>query len=237
MGVQQVGDAVQANRGLAGSRSTLDAQRLARGRAHDVVLLGLDRGHDVAHRAGPGPLYLVQQNPADSGLREQPWLFVAAEGLILVGGELAAGEPEPAAQLKAHRLGRAGPVERPGNRRPPVDHHGMAVRIMDVPPAHVEPAPGDPLARSAVHRGAVRRGIVEPAEEQRRVRQVAERLRPAAQIRLEVFLGDRVTAQRPQREHVFTHEPEEVAGAAQVSLFGAEDGVRVAASPAGRGHE
>jgi hypothetical protein len=92
----------------------------------------------------------------------------------------------------------------------------MPVGIVNVPPAHVEPVPGDPLARVTVPQVTVPgvtvpRGIVEPAEEQRRVRQVAERLGPAVQVRLEVLLGDRVTAQRPEREHVFTHEPEEVA--------------------------
>ena len=56
--VEQVGGAVQADRGLAGARGALHADRLGERGAHDVVLVGLDGRDDVAHRAAARPLDL-----------------------------------------------------------------------------------------------------------------------------------------------------------------------------------
>jgi hypothetical protein len=56
--VQQVGDAVQADGGLPGAGRALHAHGARRVRPHDVVLLGLDGGDDVAHRTGARPLDL-----------------------------------------------------------------------------------------------------------------------------------------------------------------------------------
>ena len=49
VGVEEVGDAVQGNGCLAGSRASLDDEEALIGRADNTVLLGLDGGDDVAH--------------------------------------------------------------------------------------------------------------------------------------------------------------------------------------------
>jgi len=67
--------------------------------------------------------------------------------------------------------------------------------------------------------------VVEQAEEQRRVRQVDQGLGAAVQVGLEVLLGDRVAAERSQREHVLAHEAQELSRAAQVVPFGDQDGI------------
>ena len=56
--VQQEGDPVQPHGGLPRARRALHADGGAGVGAHDVVLLRLDRGHDVPHGAGPRPLNL-----------------------------------------------------------------------------------------------------------------------------------------------------------------------------------
>jgi hypothetical protein len=153
---------MQANGGLAGARGALDADRLAGVGAHDVVLLGLNGRHDVAHRAGPWPLDLLDQQadrlgrgrPGPAGglpgaVRIQAVHARAAriraariragrELLVFEGGQVAAGEPEPAAQREPHRMGPAGAVERPGDRGAPVDDDRVAGRVMHVPPSDVE---------------------------------------------------------------------------------------------------
>ena len=143
---------------------------------------------------------------------------VAGEHLVLVRGELAAGKAEPAAQFQAHRVGRAGPVEGAGHRRPPVDHDRMALLVVHMPPAHVEP-----LARELAALPARAGRIVQPAEEQGRVRQVAERFGPPVQVGLQVLLGHGVAAQRPEREHVLAHQPEELPRLAGIFTLPNED--------------
>ena len=49
LGVEQVRDAVQRHHGLPGARATLDHQHPRVIEPDDLVLLGLDRRHDVAH--------------------------------------------------------------------------------------------------------------------------------------------------------------------------------------------
>ena len=68
-------------------------------------------------------------------------------------------------------------------------------------------------------------GIVETAEEQRGVRDVFQGFGPVVQLGLEVLLGDRVPAHRPQRQHVFAHQPEELARAPQLVALGGQDRV------------
>ena len=59
--VEQVGRAVQADGGLAGAGRALHADRLGQRRPHDVVLVGLDGGDDVAHRAAARSLDLLAE--------------------------------------------------------------------------------------------------------------------------------------------------------------------------------
>ncbi len=227
--VQQVRDPVQANRRLAGAGRALHAHGLLDPGADDVILVGLDRGHDVAHRARTRPLDLVDQDPAG---RARVGSAAAAELLVLERGQLAAGETEPPPPLQAHRLGLAGPVERPRDRRPPVDDHGRALRVVHVPAADVEVLPGrlisvrgrafgQLISGITARQGA--RQVIETAEEQRRVRQVLERLRAPVQVGFQVLLGDRVTAHRAQRQHVRAHQAEELPGLAQMVALGGQD--------------
>jgi hypothetical protein len=63
--------------------------------------------------------------------------------------------------------------------------------------------------------------VVEAAEEQRRVRQVLQRLRPAVQVGLEELEADPVARHRVLREleHVLAHQVEELAGVHQVGAL------------------
>ena len=228
--VQQVRDPVQPDGGLPGAGRALHADRLVGAGADDVVLVGLDGRDDVPHRPRPRPLDLVDEDLARPGSGSMdrtvraaspgPAACLAGEELILVGGQLAAGEPEAPAQRQVHRVRGAGPVERPRHRRPPVDHGGRAVRRVHVPAADVKAVPRD----AVVGLPSSRSGIVETAEEQRGVGDVFEGFGPVVEVGLEVLLGDRVPAHGPQREDVFAHQPEELARASQLVAFGGQDG-------------
>ena len=232
---------MQPDGGLAGAGRALHADRLRRLGPHDVILVGLDGRDDVPHGSRPRPLDLVDQDPARRGRSfppngpgrpprsRRPRRGRRREQLVLVGGQLAAGEPEAPAQREVHRVGGAGPVERPRHRRPPVDHRGRAVRRVHVPAADVEAVPGDAVVGSSTGSGGV--GVVEAAEEQRGVGNVLQGLGPVVEVGLEVLLGDRVPAHGPQRQHVLPHQPEELARAPQLVALGGQDGV--AAGPFG----
>ncbi len=144
--VEQVGGAVQADGGLAGAGRALHADRDVQVGPDQLVLLRLDGGDDVAHGPDAGPLDLGGQDPARGAE-----LLTAVEVLVFEAGQQPGGEPEPAADRDALRLARAGPVERPGHRRPPVEHHRLAVVVGDVPAPDVVAVPGvvlRPPARS-----------------------------------------------------------------------------------------
>ena len=61
-----------------------------------------------------------------------------AEQLVLEPEQLAALDGEVAAAGEAHRLTAGRPVERLGDRRPPVDHDRLAVLVGDGEAADVE---------------------------------------------------------------------------------------------------
>ncbi len=179
VGVEQVRDTVQADGRLPGAGAALDAHRAAESAADDLVLLGLDGGDDVAHRAHARALDLLLEQLARGGR-----LGRVGEVLVLVRGEVAAGVAEAAPQPDVHRVLLGGPVERLRDRGAPVDDHGVAVRVVDVPPPDVERlalralgplgAVGVPPLERSRERGSVQ--VVEPAEEQRGVAQVREGL-------------------------------------------------------------
>ncbi|GFN05968.1 hypothetical protein Smic_45240 [Streptomyces microflavus] len=84
---------MQAHGGLPGAGTPLHTDGAAEATSYDLVLLGLDGGDDVAHRADAGPLDLGLEEAAGVGD-----LGGVGEVLVLVRGELAGGVPEAAAE-------------------------------------------------------------------------------------------------------------------------------------------
>ncbi len=212
VGVQQVRDPVQADRRLAGAGAALYADGAGQPRADDLVLLGLDRRDDVAHGADARPLDLLLEQLADAGR-----LGGVGEVLVLVRGQLPARVPEAAAQRDVLRVGLGGPVERLGDRRTPVDHHRVAVGVVDVAAADVEL-----LALRAL--GEIRAGgvqVVEAAEEQRGVGEVGQRLDPVVDLGLEDDRVDPVRGDVADVEglDVRAHGAQRGAGGGQVRLL------------------
>ena len=139
IGVEQVGRPVQGDGGLAGARTALDDQDARQRTPDDLVLLPLDRRHDVAHAAGTGPFEGGEQD-LRSGEAEPGARFAALgiEELVLeVQHPLAFGQ-EMAPADQTHRVGAGGPIERLGDRRPPIDDERLLVFVRDRQPADVE---------------------------------------------------------------------------------------------------
>ena len=103
-GVQQVRRPVQPDRGLAGARCALDAQRLGQAGPDDGVLLRLDGGHDVAHRPGAWALDLRLE---DVGVRPV--------GVAAVRSSSSYAVSRPCA--KPNRRRRRTPIGSPGRAR------------------------------------------------------------------------------------------------------------------------
>jgi hypothetical protein len=155
VGVEQVGGAVQRDRGLPGARSALDDEDPGQRRADHPVLLGLDRADDVAHLAGAGGVQRHHQRALAGHHRPVPLrvVRVEVEHLVLDAGDL----PVLGGQLPAPddpvRLHRGGPVERLGRRRPPVDQQLPVLVVGQPDPAdvpalateQVQPAEAEPL--------------------------------------------------------------------------------------------
>ena len=146
--VQQVRGPVQRDHRLAGAGAALDDEHTGLVGADDLVLLGLDRGDDVAERAGAAALERGEQGRV---ARDLGWgrivgepVVVAdaevplAEQLVLDAEQLAALDREVAATDEAHRLAAGGAVERFGDRRPPVDDDRLGVLIGHREAADVE---------------------------------------------------------------------------------------------------
>ena len=222
VGVQQERGAVQPDRGLAGAGRALHADRLLQVGADDDVLLGLDGGDDVAHRADPGTL--------DLGLEDLGVVVVllldrrlGQQRLVLVGGHLAVLVAEAPAQVDAHRLGLAGPVERQADPGPPVDDHRVADLVADVPPADVEALAAVVDVAVDGDRGV---GVVEPAEEQRHRRVVGQCLHPLHDRGLEVLLADPVAGRGGvEGGGAVTHPGQRGPGCGEVVAFGRQVGV------------
>lgn len=204
MGVEQVGGAVQADGGLARTGSALDAQRGVEVRPYEHVLVRLDRRHDVAHRAGSGPLDLILQQPGGC-------LAGPGQILVLVRGQLSLTEAEPAPARHSHRLAGTRAVERERHSGSPVDHQRLAADLAgDVAAADV--------ARlvELSSQGSV---VVEPAEEQRNGRVILEGAHPAVQQLLEVLSRDRVATHGSQAGRLGAHPRERGTGLGEVVAF------------------
>ena len=134
---QQVRGPVQRDGGLAGAGTALHDEDLVDRRPDDDVLLGLDRGDDLAHGAGPLGADLGEHRVGDAAGDDGRVGIV--EMFVEVGGQLTAIEHELPAQIDAERVGAGRPVEGRGDRRPPVDHDRVVVLVLDVAPADVPP--------------------------------------------------------------------------------------------------
>ena len=155
---------MQRDRGLAGAGTAGDDQHAGQVGADRLVLLGLDRGDDVAHAAGAVAFERGEQR-ALAHDRGSPTASAASWSNTSSSRptQLAAlrGEEVPAAH-DAHRLDRGRPVERLGDRRAPVDDERGLVVVGDRDAADVVPV--------AVGGGAGVVGLqVEAAEHQRGV--------------------------------------------------------------------
>jgi hypothetical protein len=133
--VQEVRGPVERDDGLAGAGAALHHQHAGVRRPDDLVLLGLDRGDDVAEGARAPALDRREQRavPPQSGsvgLGEP--LVVAdtemalAEQLVLDAEQLRALDGEVSTAGKPHGLATGRAVERLGDGGAPVDHDGIA---------------------------------------------------------------------------------------------------------------
>ena len=164
VGVQQVRRAVEGDDGLAGARTALDDEHTGLRRADDLVLLGLDRGDDVAERAGAAALEggeqrRVARRAGSSG--DEPVIVAdaevpAAEQLVLDAEHVPALDREVPPPDEAHRLAAGGAVERLGDRCPPVDDDRVGLLVGDGQAADVE----------ALRRGRALGIAVDPPEHQ-----------------------------------------------------------------------
>ncbi|MEO3870960.1 hypothetical protein ABGB18_19285 [Nonomuraea sp. B12E4] len=209
--VQQVGGAVQADRRLAGAGRALHTQGDLQAGAYEVVLLGLDGGHDVAHGADAGALDLGGQQPA-------PTLLALLQPLVLEPGQRGARPAEAAAHRDALGVAGAGPVERTRDGRAPVDHHGWsAVLAADVPPADVVRA-AVMLGPALLGPAGARPAEVQAAEERRPVRLLAELLGQALEVAAEAFCAVAVARHGLPDDHVVPRAFEHPAQAGPAAL-------------------
>ena len=141
---------------LAGPGPSLHDEHTRLGGADDLVLLTLDRGHDVTERAGSTALQRGEQRRVaaqslTASRRVLPHVTVerfeafvvpdaevpGTEQLVFDAEQRPAVHREVASPRQPHRLATGGPVERLGDRRTPVDHDRFAVFVGDGEPADV----------------------------------------------------------------------------------------------------
>ena len=135
VGVEEERRAVQPDGGLAGARATLDHERRGRLAGDQPVLVGLNRGDDVAHAGVAAALELLEQQVVD---RAEGVVDGAVERLVADVQQLAAARAEAAPERDPVRLRRRGRVERPRRRRLPVDDEDGAAVVVHPAPADVQ---------------------------------------------------------------------------------------------------
>ena len=127
---QQVRGTVQTNRRLAGARATLHNERLLHWGADHHVLLGLNGGHDFAHRTSARRTNFGEHRIGDTRSRADGIGVVKL--LIEIGRDLAVSQCETATMLEPQWVNRSGPVERRCDGSTPVDDHWIVTVIFDV---------------------------------------------------------------------------------------------------------
>src|SRR3954454_19148528 len=154
MRIEQVRRPVQRNRGLACAGPSLYDEDAARLGPDDAVLLDLNRLDDVAHPAG-----------APGRQRGEQRAFPAEGGLVVLGQCLEVEHvvldveqpPSTGTQVTsaydAQRIGRGGPVERLGYRRPPVDQQRVVALVGQPDPADVVPVAAEHVQTAEAQAG------------------------------------------------------------------------------------
>ncbi len=132
---QQIGSSVQTNRCLPGSRTTLHDQRLLHGCTDHDVLLGLDRGDDLAHRASSRGTDLGQHRVWNATRRSGRIRVV--ELLVQIRCQLAIAHHEPTTVAQPEWVECGRPIERRGDRGSPVDDDRIVLDVLDVSTADV----------------------------------------------------------------------------------------------------
>ena len=135
MGIQKVGDTVQRDRCLAGTRATLDDHEALVGCANDAVLLGLNGGDDVAHTAVASFAQGVHERAL--ALELQPRCVRRIQQFVLQAGHSAVTRRNMAAPNDTVRLSRRGLVEGACGRSAPVHEEGSAVLLRQGQATHV----------------------------------------------------------------------------------------------------
>ncbi len=134
--VQEVGGAVQRDRGLARARPALDHERPGQVGADDAVLLGLDGRDDVRHPARTALGHRRQQR-ALAGQRVGVDLGLEVQDLVLQAGHRAALGHQVPTPPDVARVQRRGPVERLRGRCAPVGEHRAVLGVRQADAAHV----------------------------------------------------------------------------------------------------
>ena len=134
---------------LAGARPTLDDENAGLGRANDLVLLALDRRHDVAELPGTAPLERRDQCgvPADTrvatdvdaerAVRTDPEMILA-EQFVLDAEQLSPVHRKVSASHEAHRVLARGTVKGFCHRGTPVHNDGLMMLVGNRQPTDVE---------------------------------------------------------------------------------------------------
>ncbi len=130
--VEQVRGTVQRDGGLAGARSAAHDEHAGQVGADRLVLLGLDRGDDVAHAAGAMAIERGEQRALAGDGEARGLRRLGVEHLVVERGDVTAtASDEVAAPHHVHRLDGRRPVERFGDRSAPVDDERVVLGVVD----------------------------------------------------------------------------------------------------------
>ncbi len=135
--VEQEGGPVESHRRLPRSRTPLDRQQLVERGPDDLVLLGLDCGHNVEHFPGPRTFELGQQCIATAQAGSRQLAPRLAEKVVGDGDHLTPIDHHLTAELQTEGFPDPGPVERHGDPRAPIDHDRIPEVVFDMAPPDV----------------------------------------------------------------------------------------------------